>query len=158
MAKTIAGPRSLLCPSPVLALWAVLWGPVGQPTPPEISHPVREAITLCTGETRDPLVPFSLPAGYVKTCKQDPASSHILKTYSELVFTVLRKGCDADQERAPPLEEPPCLHRGSSVPDHKLLKRSPLGSNCESLARGCLRASGLKQWSSLCKHTAPTII
>lgn len=52
----------------------------------------------------DLLVPFSLPAGDVKTRGQDPASSHVLKTYSGLVFTILPRDMTRNGRAHRPLE------------------------------------------------------
>lgn len=71
----------------------------------------EKAITFA--QAGDPLVPFSLPAGYVKTRGQDPASSHILKTYSGLMFTVPRRDMTRNSRAHHPCKEPPCAARGS---------------------------------------------
>lgn len=85
---------------------------------PDINHQVGKAITFA--QAGDPLVPFSLPAGYVKTRGQDPASSHVLKTYSGLMFTVPRREVTRNSRARHPCKEPPCAARGSlhSRPQH----------------------------------------
>lgn len=78
---------------------------------PDINHQVGKAIIFA--QAGDPLVPFSLPAGYVKTRGQDPASSHVLKTYSELMFTVPRRDVTRNSRARHPCKEPACAAHGS---------------------------------------------
>lgn len=85
---------------------------------------------------RDLLVPFSLPAVCVKTRRQDPASSHILKTYSGLVFTIPRMDVTWNSRAHLPLEEPHGLLRGSLGPRPQAPETLPSGLQLRESCQG----------------------
>lgn len=75
---------------------------------------IRRRKQSCSAEARSarPIIP---PCSLCQNTQAYPASSHVLKTYSGLVFTVLRGDVTLTAEHTA-LEEPPGLHRGSVGP------------------------------------------
>lgn len=84
--------------------------------------------------------PILPPCRLCQNMQPDPASSHVLKTYSGLVFTVLRRDVMRNR-RAPPAppEEPPCLHQGSLRPRPQALETLCSGLQLRESCQGmCL--------------------
>lgn len=91
-----------------------------------------------------PAGPILPPCRLCQNMQQDPASSHVLKTYSGLVFTVLRRDVMRNRRAHPPApptppEEPPCLHRGSLRPRPQALETLCSGLQLRESCQGkCL--------------------
>lgn len=82
---------------------------------------IRRKKQLHSAQARSvrPILP---PRRLCQNMRQDPASSHSLKTYSGLVFTILRRDVTRNRGAHSLLEEPRCLLRGSLHPRPQALE------------------------------------
>lgn len=96
-----------------------------------------------------------------RLCQNTRAGSCFFSRFKNIQCTCVyntARGCDAEQQSTPPpgraTLSSPWLSPSQTTSSWNTLLWAPI----QSLARGCLWASGLKQCSTLCKQTAPTMI